>query len=328
MDVFGLRDSLIRDYSDYTQSFLRIRDARIKQHVDDSVASGALWPKPLIQLNPSFEPGDSVEALVREGVLHSECQHIFRKDKDRPEYHGQGRPMQLHRHQSEAVRIAAGGHNYVLTTGTGSGKSLAYIIPIVDHILRHGSGRGTQAIVVYPMNALANSQLGELGKFLKDGYPEGQARVTFERYTGQESDEEKNRIMAHPPDILLTNYVMLELILTRPEERKTLVGAAQGLRFLVLDELHTYRGRQGADVAMLVRRVRDALNAPNMQCVGTSATLAGAGNYEAQRAEVAEVAALLFGAPVQPEHVIGETLRRATWTSKIITGNCCGWSTG
>jgi ATP-dependent helicase YprA (DUF1998 family) len=312
MDVFDLRDKLIQDYTAHTQSFIRIRDKRIQQHVKEAVDSDILWPKPLIQLNPSYERGESLQALVNAGVLHPETTRIFRKDKDRPEYLGQGRPLQLHRHQAEAVRIAAGGHNYVLTTGTGSGKSLAYIIPIVNHVLRRGSGRGTQAIVVYPMNALANSQVGELRKFLQMGYADGQAPVTFERYTGQESDEDKNRIMAHPPDILLTNYVMLELILTRPEERQTLVRAAQGLRFLVLDELHTYRGRQGADVAMLVRRVRDALNAPDMQCVGTSATLAGAGTQAEQREKVSEVAALLFGAPVRPEHIIGETLRRAT----------------
>ena len=133
------------------------------------------------------------------------------------------------------------------------------------------------------MNALANSQLGELRKFLQHGYSDGKGPVTFERYTGQESDADKKRIMANPPDILLTNYVMLELILTRPEERATLVNAAKGLRFLVLDELHTYRGRQGSDVAMLVRRVREILNPETLQCVGTSATLAGAGTYADQQ---------------------------------------------
>src|SRR5205085_10505161 len=135
--------------------------------------------------------------------------------------------------------------------------------------------------------------------------------VTFARYTGQELDEERNRIIANPPHILLTNYVMLELILTRPDERG-LVEAAQDLRFLVLDELHTYRGRQGADVAMLVRRVKDRLTANNLQFVGTSATIAGSGNYEERRAEVARVASQIFGANVEPEHVVGETLRRAT----------------
>jgi len=104
---------------------------------------------------------------------------------------------------------------------------------------------------------------------------------------------------------------MLELILTRPQERP-LIEAAQGLQFLVLDELHTYRGRQGADVALLVRRVREVLAAPQLQCVGTSATLAGAGSLAEQKAQVARVASQFFGVAVRPEHVVGETLRRAT----------------
>jgi very-short-patch-repair endonuclease len=104
---------------------------------------------------------------------------------------------------------------------------------------------------------------------------------------------------------------MLELILTRPHERN-LVKAAKGLRFLVLDELHTYRGRQGADVALLVRRVRDLLDAHQLQYVGTSATLAGSGTYDEQREEVAKVASQIFGSRVDPKDVIGETLSRAT----------------
>ncbi len=169
-----------------------------------------------------------------------------------------------------------------------------------------------KAIIVYPMNALANSQVGELEKFLRFGYGEGNEPVTFARYTGQEQGEEREAILRNPPDILLTNYVMLELMLTRPEERRKLVEAAKGLHFLVLDELHTYRGRQGADVAMLVRRVRDACQSPDLQCVGTSATMASAGTAEDQRRVVAEVASALFGAEVTAERVIGETLDRAT----------------
>src|SRR5262249_41421549 len=145
----------------------------------------------------------------------------------------------------------------------------------------------------------------------RHGYPDGRGPVTFASYTGQEDDARRREIWANPPDILLTNYVMLELILTRPDEAP-LIRSAQGLQFLVLDELHTYRGRQGADVALLVRRVRDLLGADRCQCVGTSATLAGPGSFEEQQRQVARVASLLFGASVRPEHVIGETLRRAT----------------
>lgn len=311
MNVFGLRNKLVGDYATYVRSFLRIRDVRIQTHVERSLDSGYLWPDPLIQLNPSFEPGDFIDQLVEAGILHKECARIFRKDKS--EQTPEGAPLHLHRHQSEAIRTAAQGHNYVLTTGTGSGKSLAYIIPIVDRVLREGTGRGVRAIVVYPMNALANSQHGELTKFLTFGYADRQSPVRFERYTGQETLDDRERITKDPPDILLTNYVMLELMLTRPYEQRSLIEAAKGLRFLVLDELHTYRGRQGADVAMLVRRTREASRATNMQYVGTSATLAGPGSYEEQRTEVARVASLIFGATVQPEHVVGETIRRATW---------------
>jgi hypothetical protein len=308
LDVFRLRQRLVDDYGSYVSSFIRIKDERIEEEVLSSLGEGLLWPDPLIQLNPSFEAGETIDELVAEGTLHEECGVVFRRKKD---LHDQGEDLRLHRHQADAIRTARAGHNYVLTTGTGSGKSLAYIVPVVDHVLRRGPGRGIQAIVVYPMNALANSQYGELEKFLNYGYPDGKGPVTFARYTGQESDEERQKIIANPPDILLTNYVMLELILTRSAEQG-LVRAAQDLGLLVFDELHTYRGRQGADVAFLIRRVRELLAADDLRCVGTSATIAGAGTYQEQRAEISDIATRLFGADVRPTNVIGETLRRAT----------------
>ncbi len=106
---------------------------------------------------------------------------------------------------------------------------------------------------------------------------------------------------------------MLELVLTRPDERSSLIKAAQGLQFLVLDELHTYRGRQGADVGMLVRRVREACGAhETLQCIGTSATMSSGGTVAEQQRDVAAVASRIFGTEVQPDHVITETLVRAT----------------
>jgi ATP-dependent helicase YprA (DUF1998 family)/very-short-patch-repair endonuclease len=321
MDIFDFRDGIVGDYGAYISSFIRIRDERIRDFVQGKLGEGALWPEPLLQLNPSYQAGDAIADLIAEGVLHAECERIFRRGKDEKSL---GTLLQLHRHQTDAVRAARAGHNYVLTTGTGSGKSLSYIVPIVDHVLRRGSGRGVQAIIVYPMNALANSQLGELRKYLESGYAPGASPVTFARYTGQENDEERKRIQATPPDILLTNYVMLELLLTRSDDRP-LIDQARGMRFLVLDELHTYRGRQGADVAMLVRRTRERLQAPGvpLQVVGTSATLSSAGSFAEQRAEVARVASLLFGSPVAPEHVIGETLRRATPELDFTTADGC-----
>lgn len=309
MKVFNLRNQLIKDYSDYIQSFIHIQDRRIKEKVDQEMKAGFLWPDPLIQLNPSFAPGDSIEDLVKQKILHPECIKIFQKDKN--EKGENGKPLRLYKHQSDAVKTAKNGHNYILTTGTGSGKSLAYIIPIVDYVLNKGSGKGIKAIVVYPMNALANSQMGELEKFLCFGYPDKKGPVTFARYTGQEREDLRNIILANPPDILLTNYVMLELLLTRPFE-KPLVEAAKGLSFFVLDELHTYRGRQGADVSFLIRRAKNAFSTKQIQYVGTSATLAGRGTFEEQQKEVAQVATMIFGDKVNPENVIGEILRRST----------------
>src|SRR5262249_24666710 len=153
--------------------------------------------------NPSFEPGLWIDELVAQGVLHDECRRVFRRDKVEGRTDEPGRPLRFYRHQEEAIRAAAAGRHYVLTTGTGSGKSLSYIVPAVDHVLRRGSGRGIRALVVYPMNALANSQFGELRKFLCHGYPDGNGPVTFAVYTGQEREEERRRILENPPDILL-----------------------------------------------------------------------------------------------------------------------------
>ena len=294
MDVFQVRDKVIDDYRSFTTAAIDIKDPRLKDYYDSELDRDRQWPEPWISLNPAFESGGRIDDLVRQGLLHPECDRIFRV---KAHIDDQGRePITLHRHQREAVEVSQTQRSYVLTTGTGSGKSLAYIVPIVDHVLRQPRTPGVKAIIVYPMNALANSQLGELEKFLVNGYGQGRQPVTFARYTGQEQGEERNRILANPPDILLTNYVMLELVLTRPEERRKLVKAAKGLQYLVLDELHTYRGRQGADVAMLVRRVREACSSPDLQCIGTSATMASGGSSVDQRRTVAEVASTIFGA--------------------------------
>jgi DEAD/DEAH box helicase len=163
------------------------------------------------------------------------------------------------------------------------------------------------------MNALANSQMEELGKRIKDsGY---ENRITYKRYTGQDDEEAREGIRASAPDILLTNFMMLELLLTRQNEHdQQVVRNCEGLEFLVLDELHTYRGRQGADVAMLVRRVRERLqnNDRSLLCIGTSATMASEGDEISRQVKVAEVASILFATQIAASSVVTETLRRST----------------
>jgi len=307
VNVFALRDRVIEDYRGYVLSFLRMADPRIAEFVLRSLDEGALWPDPLVQLSPAFEEGPTVEELVETGHLHPLCADVFRaRNQD-----GASRSIRLYRHQLQAIETAARREPYVLTTGTGSGKSLTYLLPIIDHVLKHepGSDR-VRAIIVYPMNALINSQ-DEAIRGLLANLGDDRPPITWRRYTGQESDREKQEIQQNPPHILLTNYVMLELMLTRPEERPFVDRTVAALAFLVLDELHTYRGRQGADVALLVRRLRERCGSPDLLCVGTSATMVAGGSRAERRAAVAEVATKVFGVPVSPANVIDETLRRA-----------------
>jgi hypothetical protein len=308
VDVFDLDRTLVADYASFARSFTQIRAEDIRDQVDKIYESRRFWPESLITVNPHYERGISVEALVRGGSLHPDVARVFRVD---------GQSITLYRHQMQAVAKATARQSFAVTTGTGSGKSLCFFIPIIDAAIRaraSGEGRRTRAIVIYPMNALANSQREELNKFLdQSGLPEN-LRPTFARYTGQEGAEERERIMEAKPDILLTNFMMLELLMTRQSKLdQTVIENAQGLDFIVLDELHTYRGRQGADVAMLVRRLRDRLcrDHPPL-CIGTSATMSSQED-DAERADaVAKVASRLFGTDIPPDAVIDETFERAT----------------
>lgn len=316
-NVFDFRDQLVKEYSAFSRSFTRIAADDIREEVERQYEAGRYWPEPLIQINPNYLRKDTVQGLVRQGVLHTACAEIFQTGKTE----GNPQPLHLYAHQMEALAKGQSGQSFVVTTGTGSGKSLAFFLPVIDHILKtsgHQSPPRTRAVVIYPMNALANSQIEELEKYLC-GYPEGEKPFSVARYTGQEDAAERQAIADNPPDILLTNFMMLELILTRYEETdRRVVEHCHGLEFLILDELHTYRGRQGADVALLVRRLRERLQADNLVCIGTSATMSSVGNMADRNKTVAAVASKLFGAKITEHDVIGETLERVTNASKDV----------
>ncbi len=249
-----------------------------------------------MQLNPAYKPGATVTELVQQNVLHPDCDRYFSRN---------GQPYTFHHHQEQAFLAAQRQEPYVLTTGTGSGKSMTYVVPIFDDLLRHPEIQGVRAILVYPMNALINSQKEEFDKFLSQ-VPGSPIRV--EKYTGQESLTKKTEIQNNPPQILLTNYVMLELMLSRTHENSLV--ASPNLKFLVVDELHTYRGRQGADVAILIRKLKERCG-KKLLCIGTSATMSTEGSRENRRQTVAGVASKLFGVEVKLENVIDETLERS-----------------
>lgn len=311
-DVFNYRDEVIKEYQSFSRSFTNISAPDIKAVVDAEYEEGRYWPDPLIQINPNYKTEKTINQLCDDGTLESMCRLIFQVDKD--ENGANGKTMTLYSHQQQAIAFAALKQSYVVTTGTGSGKSLSFFIPIVNEIIKNRANNAgkTSAIIIYPMNALANSQLEEINKFLR-GFDSGDKPFTVGQYTGQESEEQRQYLADNPPDILLTNFMMMELLLTRGTPKdKTVMKNCDGLQFLVLDELHTYRGRQGADVALLVRRLRQKTRSPNLVCIGTSATMSNQGNEADQNAVVATVASKLFGTTISPSNVIGETLSQST----------------
>ncbi|MBL8208962.1 MAG: DEAD/DEAH box helicase, partial [Blastocatellia bacterium] len=165
---------------------------------------------------------------------------------------------------------------------------------------------------VYPMNALINSQFDEITRY-RENYEQATGKtfpISFGQYTGQEKEDTRQKMRESPPQILLTNYMMLELLLTRLRERNIRDGIYENLRFLVFDELHTYRGRQGADVALLTRRIQARCINP-VVCIGTSATMVSVGSLAEQRTEVAKVASKLFGKTFSSAQIVNETLARS-----------------
>jgi hypothetical protein len=311
LDIFDLDRAIMSDYAQFARSFSMIKAADINVSVNELYASGRFWPAPLISINPRYEPGATVDALAEDGTLHPATAKVFRAN---------AQTLLLHRHQTQAVVKGTTGQSFVVTSGTGSGKSLCFFLPIIDAAIRAraaGKPQATRAIIVYPMNALANSQLEEINKFLEQSGLPRDLRPTVARYTGQEDEDARSAVRTGKPDILLTNFMMLELLMTRQKaDDRAVMENAQGLQFLVLDELHTYRGRQGADVAMLMRRVRDRLCPDNQPvCIGTSATMASEGGAEDRAVAVAKVASKLFATPIAASSVIAETLARATEVS-------------
>ncbi len=299
MNVFETHSRIVNDYSTYIRSFLNIADPDIRKVVESELDQGKLWPEPLLQFNPSFETYGSLDSLSTEGALHPDIRDIFKG-------------YSLYRHQVEAIKIGTSGRDFIVTSGTGSGKSLTYIGSIFHHLLSNPGSAGVIAVVVYPMNALINSQFAEFTRY-KGNYEQATGKtfpITFGQYTGQEKEEVRAKMRETPPQILLTNYMMLELLLTRIRDRAVRDGIYRNLRYLVFDELHTYRGRQGADVSMLVRRIRSKCLQP-VTCVGTSATMVSVGSLAEQQDEVARVASKIFGKPFSGNQVVVEKLARS-----------------
>jgi len=187
----------------------------------------------------------------------------------------------LHAHQEHAVQNVLAGQPTVIATGTGSGKTESFLIPIMDYCLRERR-QGIKAIIIYPTNALATDQLRRIGECAS------RAEITYGVYTGDTPYDEsrakvaregpfhlayRSEMLAEPPNILVTNHVMLDRMLTRPHERHLFTDNCRHLRFVVMDEIHSYRGHRATHLRFLLRRLRKAVPNPVVQ-ICCSATLA------------------------------------------------------
>jgi superfamily II DNA/RNA helicase len=299
MDIFEVHRRIMGDYASYIRSFVSISDDEMRNRVEQHLNDGHLWPEPLLTFNPSFAKVGKIEELVASGILAAPLGDAFRG-------------YELFEHQLEAIQLGAAGNDFVVTSGTGSGKSLTYIAAIFDHLFKSGNPmpNGVTAVIVYPLNALVNSQEEELRRYAENYSKARHGEkfpIRFAKFTGQEDKTRRDELEAEPPHILLTNYMMLELLLTRGGQRNLREAIYDEVKFLVFDELHTYRGRQGADVGMLIRRIRSRAKHP-VVCIGTSATMISVGSIAEQKQQVAKVAEQLFGKPFKPEAVVRETL--------------------
>ena len=277
-------------YRRYLRSLLPLRDASLASALEHMIDTSPLLTKgPLLEATPAYMPGATLAELVAEGVLPERFLSLTGPElpADRP----------LYRHQEQAIRKVRAGRNVVVATGTGSGKTESFLLPILGHLAEESAagrlGPGVRALLLYPMNALANDQMKRLRHLLADS-PE----ITFGRYTGETRDSvrdaeatfaqlhpherrlpnellSRTEMRATPPHILLTNYAMLEYLLLRPKDLDLFEGDHAGQwRFVVVDEAHVYDGAKGAELAMLLRRLRDRVSSgQDLQAIATSATV-------------------------------------------------------
>ncbi len=310
----AIRDAYIR----YLKTIKPFQDPELHREFAQALEEpGRLVKGPILEIAPPFRTGKSLGSLVEKGLLSPQFAVLCRNNEALP----YERPLYVH--QERAIRKAIAGRNIVVSTGTGSGKTEAFLIPILDALLheeREGTlGQpGVRALLLYPMNALANDQMKRLRRLLAR-YP----AITFGRYIGEtqyereqaldyfkenypdEPDIEnelksREEMQATPPHILLTNYAMLEYLLLRPDDSSLFDGpTGMHWRFIVLDEVHVYNGANATEIAMLLRRLQDRVawrHGKQLQAFATSATLGGG---RADFPKVAEFASNLFSVPFE-----------------------------
>ena len=267
-----------------------------------------------LDISDSFETGENIETLISEGELSPLFQDLENGVSESNKEIKLKRNLYLH--QEMAIRKINQEHNLVVTTGTGSGKTECFLYPILEYCYQHRGENGIKALIIYPMNALATDQARRIAGLIHKS-PELRGNVTVGMYVGGREHtpsrmmSEDNVITDHetllntPPDILMTNYKMLDYLLVRPKDAGLWKdNAPDTLKYIAVDELHTFDGAQGTDLACLLRRLKSRLWTPAgyLCCIGTSATMGSKDNGKG----ILEYASEIFGEPFEENAVITE----------------------
>lgn len=303
-------------YREYIATTIHFDDADLQKQLETILCEpGYLAKGPFLEAAPPYRKDKTVADLVDEGLL---CKGMMSLGGGEARNFDPYRPLYVH--QVKAIEKSVAGCNYAVVTGTGSGKTECFLLPILNDILsefeKSGRSAGVRAMILYPMNALANDQLKRLRQLLKG------TDITFGRYTGDTEEKEsvalrkwkdenpdqtrlpneiisREKIRENPPNILLTNYSMLEYLLLRPEDAPLFEGAfGANWRHIAIDEAHVYSGALGTEIAYLLRRVKARIESetgelPKLHCYATSATIGS----EEDMPKVAKFARDLFGEP-------------------------------
>ncbi len=292
-----------------------VYDEQFKKALEED---SAISVGPYISMSDPYEKGKTLFDLAQEGIVSNE---ILKLSAFKPN-------RSLYRHQEEAIRQAVNGENLIVTTGTGSGKTESFLIPVINQLLKEKEagtlGPGVRTLIIYPMNALVNDQVRRIRTILKD--MDGESAITFGRFTGEtpekyvdakkkyeEVEDTQNfplkenelicreQMRINPPNILITNYAMLEYMLLRPGDNIIFSDEnARKWQYIVFDEAHSYNGAKGIEVASLVRRIKAMLMREDIKFILTSATLGD----ENSTNEVLRFGELLCGTKFKPNSII------------------------
>jgi ATP-dependent helicase YprA (DUF1998 family) len=329
-----------RQFLRYQMTAFPLSDKQISEQAKTQISgengSSPLIKGPYISLSRAYKLGPAKQDLIDQGLLH-------------PAIAGVNKYNNIFKHQYEALLAVQDSKHVIVATGTGSGKTEAFLYPILNDCLRMrdtNEPEGVVAVIVYPMNALASDQLDRLREMLagtgisfgmyigstphddsalyNQVRPSGDSKQAYEEKRGairkgrsievvcpfEERITEKE-IAENPPRILLTNFNQLEMLLTRGRDLGMFKDAP--LKYLVFDEAHTYSGVKGAEVSILIRRLRAFANksADEVTCIGSSATISDPDDPEAAQS----FASRFFGVDKDKVKLIEESYEDEKWSS-------------